>query len=1289
MRICAHLFFLYLLMFDVIVEACFSFTYFFSRVFYSNRSPPHGSELSNIEMANETVLQFQHDQDGTMWGIWFNVNNKPTAGDHFQPRWIHGSIAVLLLLHHMFKDALRDKVLFPYLSHRVQTKNGYGINTLSKKESCALASNARDAVVSLIVQMFPRLSGITVRVLRKIGGQIMQILATEKGGRTSHAVNATLSLCSRQSGTTLRTFNKFYSGQLGDAWFQRRSLFFSGQQKLPSPGEIEAALELTRWLWVRMGLYDSGSPKPLQSGASTLDKAVEEAMASWMHFDRTVFGKLTPGYPQKMTPEQVQEHWVVKEVFQRWTGKQGCTPTPLQARAIAHILNGEAVVSVNLGVGLGKTIVALIKPLWFHAAGLRLCPFTTLFIVPKRLIADQVHRFLLALQLPVVQMKGRMAAEIHTLLHSSDRPSVIIGTIDQFVREDLQSVFLANADRIGQIIMDEAHQVLCPWTKSLRRACIVRAIAGTHVQLVLLSGTLPPRFVPNALEALGFSRYAPASIVCAPRPTKEFMYLDMIPPPNSAAGRCPYQAATAAGLGRLMWIYNRGRMVHSIGAIFVRVFTKKGVENTVNWINACTDGAFAELKAAPYHADMQDDELESNMEKWTRGEVNMLVATEKAAEGLDARCALGIIVMLDLSHSQVDQSCGRIGRPCLPSYVILVKGVSPTVQDTHVPADSLDSITTHAGAKLLQGRCSSECVHRALPVLGHPDGFSDCGSMCSFCDTDGSSCITALRNALTGNQNQKDLHSPWEPDTSQACENMTASAHGPHQGVQAAMDHTRADGWAAEVQMLLSLLKQARNDLLAGPACLNCSCGGKPMKDGNCHRQFWESNQGVFRCFFCRACGHGANNCPYKKNWQCRTGQNLCYACKLPNCPDFDNNKTCGFGRDTSANVIALLIHHPIGAWAFTHETLPPSFPTPTFSPDGGGHNDIPGNKPVRAEAFKKYYVQPVPGSAVMTIGQLLVCRWLKYGPFFEKRLPQGLKEIEQLGNYMYEVWQKDVGGQRPTFPSFLTRVYDGKMGGTQGQRKFIVARTVVRLARLITIHSNTRQWKYRIVWHHAQNNQDLEQAVKDSARASSGAAIVMKCHRDGTSRSGQRFPIWTRRMGEGMQPGEYVCLENIAFAVALLAHLDPILDVKCVQAFQYRPGMVEVGGEAETSFVNAIRRANLTVPEQVQVEVAQGAMTMGQIMGQLGSMTLTTRHAPAWDIEGSSITWTADDNVIYTASIGALLCPVGMQNSTCTLIAFPQENRFVVQVKVQGRAEDMFSTTQKEVPASAYKPAK
>ena len=56
--------------------------------------------------------------------------------------------------------------------------------------------------------------------------------------------------------------------------------------------------------------------------------------------------------------------------------------------------------------------------------------------------------------------------------------------------------------------------------------------------------------------------------------------------------------------------------------------------------------------------------------------------------------------------------------------------------------------------------------------------------------------------------------------------------------------------------------------------------------------------------------------------------------------------------------------------------------------------------------------------------------------------------------------------------------------------------------------------------------------------------------------------------------------------------------------------------------------------------------------------------------------------------NVDDLLCPVGMENPTCTLKAFPQENMFIVEVRVQDRAEYMFCTTQKEVPASAFKKA-
>ncbi len=101
---------------------------------------------------------------------------------------------------------------------------------------------------------------------------------------------------------------------------------------------------------------------------------------------------------------------------------------------------------------------------------------------------------------------------------------------------------------------------------------------------------------------------------------------------------------------------------------------KLDLRNAENMFNEISQNIFPHFKCALIHSRLPEDEKETTMEKFSSGEVQVLVATSVVEVGVDVKKATCMVI--DHSErfglSSLHQLRGRIGRSSYSSYAFLV-----------------------------------------------------------------------------------------------------------------------------------------------------------------------------------------------------------------------------------------------------------------------------------------------------------------------------------------------------------------------------------------------------------------------------------------------------------------------------------------------------------------------------------------------------------------------------------------------------------------------------------------
>jgi superfamily II DNA/RNA helicase len=315
------------------------------------------------------------------------------------------------------------------------------------------------------------------------------------------------------------------------------------------------------------------------------------------------------------------------------------TPTPVQAKAIPPVLAGRDVLAAAQ-TGTGKTAafaLPLLQRLSQHGAPVEANGVRALVLVPTRELAEQVHQDIKAYAagLPIKSLVAYGGVSINPQMMKLRRGvDVMVATPGRLL--DLHHQNAVRFDRLQALVLDEADRMLD---------------LGFARELDALF-----RMMPRRRQTLLFSAtFSDAIREMADGILNDALSID-ISPRNTAAQTVkqwlvPVDKKRKGELFLHLWHDRRWQQA----LVFAK--TRKGVEQLTNELLE------AGLSADSIHGDKPQPTRLRALQRFKAGEVQVLVATDVAARGLDIE-ALPHVVNFDLPIVAEDyvHRIGRTGR---------------------------------------------------------------------------------------------------------------------------------------------------------------------------------------------------------------------------------------------------------------------------------------------------------------------------------------------------------------------------------------------------------------------------------------------------------------------------------------------------------------------------------------------------------------------------------------------------------------------------------------------------
>ena len=311
-------------------------------------------------------------------------------------------------------------------------------------------------------------------------------------------------------------------------------------------------------------------------------------------------------------------------------------PTPIQARAIPHALQGRDVLGLAQ-TGTGKTL-AFGLPLMdaLLAKGGKPAPKTVkaLILAPTRELANQIAESLRALaqgtpvKTAVVVGGQSLNRQVGVLARGID---VLVATPGRLI--DLMDRRAVDLSTVRHLVLDEADQMLdMGFIHALRR---IAPALGTPRQTMLFSATMP-----KAMEELSRAYLSNPERI-------------QVAPPGKAADKIEQSVHfvdKARKPVRLRAVLDQ----HPDALTLVFGRTKHGSEKLMKGLKA--DG----YDVASIHGNKSQGQRDRAIAAFKSGETRILVATDVAARGIDVP-GVGLVVNYDLPEVP-DAYVHRIGR---------------------------------------------------------------------------------------------------------------------------------------------------------------------------------------------------------------------------------------------------------------------------------------------------------------------------------------------------------------------------------------------------------------------------------------------------------------------------------------------------------------------------------------------------------------------------------------------------------------------------------------------------
>jgi superfamily II DNA/RNA helicase len=315
------------------------------------------------------------------------------------------------------------------------------------------------------------------------------------------------------------------------------------------------------------------------------------------------------------------------------------SPTPVQSQAIPAVLAGRDVMAAAQ-TGTGKTAgfaLPLLQRLTMEGSGLVPNSARALVLVPTRELAEQVHDSFKAYGagLPLRTMVAYGGVSINPqMMRLRKGVDLLVATPGRLL--DLQRQNALKLNGVAMLVLDEADRMLdLGFSRELDQ---VFAALPKLRQTLLFSATFSDPIRALAAKLLK----DPVSIETAPRNTTV---------------KAIKQWAVPVDKKRKPELFLHLLKKHAWGQVLAFVKTRRGVDELVELLAA------KRINADSIHGDKPQPARLRALERFKAGEVDILVATDVAARGLDID-DLPVVVNFDLPIVAEDyvHRTGRTGR---------------------------------------------------------------------------------------------------------------------------------------------------------------------------------------------------------------------------------------------------------------------------------------------------------------------------------------------------------------------------------------------------------------------------------------------------------------------------------------------------------------------------------------------------------------------------------------------------------------------------------------------------
>ncbi len=373
-----------------------------------------------------------------------------------------------------------------------------------------------------------------------------------------------------------------------------------------------------------------------QLALQSIKRATKEAGAPGVPFNEGFAKKFVGHLPYPLTGDQKRAAWVILQDLEK--------PTPMR-----RLLQGD--------VGSGKTVVAAFVAAQVHRTGSSAAILAPTDILARQ-HAESLRTFFASFHIPVV------------LVTRTDKRAFFDGTVEELSGQEAEA--------------------------RIQRGNVI--VVGTHA--LLEANRLPPDLALSIVDEQHRFGVAQREVLASPRrpdgKTPHLLSMTATPIPRSLAltlygdldislirekpkGRLPIKTRVCVGLERedaynaIRAAVQRGERAYIVCPL-IDPSDALGVRSVTEEMKRLSQGPLKEVSMGLLHGRLKPTEKEQMMQAFTKGEIQVLIATSVIEVGIDVPQATVIAIegAERFGLAQLHQLRGRVGRSALPSQCFLL-----------------------------------------------------------------------------------------------------------------------------------------------------------------------------------------------------------------------------------------------------------------------------------------------------------------------------------------------------------------------------------------------------------------------------------------------------------------------------------------------------------------------------------------------------------------------------------------------------------------------------------------